>query len=885
VSEPTGAPQSAGLSAEIHHNVFQGVTPLHAGPGDQYNILPANSVPGLRALAGLPAAPSGFVGRSEYLAVLLEALDPRSPADRAVLVAAVGGLAGIGKTALVLQAAHQAVGAGWFAGAIFLDLHGYDPVEKVDPSRAVAVLMRMLGTRDDQMPPTADEQYAAYRTLLAGLAGNGEPVLLVLDNASSAGQVDPLLPGRGGHRVLITSRHALADLSARLIDLDALDTEQAAALVAAALRTARPDDARASSGPDMVRLAELCAGLPLALQIAAALLKASPRRSVASLVAELEDERTRLELLSAQDAGMSVGVRAAFELSYRQLSTEQARLFRLLAINPGPDTSTEAASALTGEPQPTVLGLLYGLERAHLVSADEEGKRWRMHDLIRIYAQGLLDTTPQGYDREGARDRLLGFYLANAKAADHQLRSLAGREEPGRFTNKHAAIAWLGSHRLNLIGAIALATDSGQPESAAKLASYLGEYLQRSRHLDDWVATSRQAIQAIHEIGDPHRLAGASSNLGLALGEVRQFEEAIDAHRAAITMFLQLGDLHSEGIALHNLAIALREVRRFEEAFDAHHRALTIFTGVGDVHGEAVALNNLGLTLRDVRRFGDAITAHRRASEIYHSSGDLHGQAQALNNLGTTLQEVRRFGDAVDAHRQAAKLFAESGDAHGEGTAWGNLGLALREIGESEQAIDAHQHALTIYMNFGDRRSEGLTLSNLGLALEGTGRLDEMLDVHRRAIEIARKVGDRYGEAQALNNQGLALQEAGRFEDAVDAHRDAFAIYTDLGDHHGQGSATSNRGLALQEAGRFEEAADAHREAFAIYTDLGDLYYQATTLCNLGSVQHLLKLPEACQASWERAAELFDQMGAQAETISVRSVLARLAADWPRGHT
>ena len=320
------------------------------------------------ALGQLPPATPGFTGREDELAVLAGLLDPAGTGGP-VVVSAVAGLAGVGKTTLAVHAGHAALLQGWFGGGVlFVDLHGYDD-QPVEPGQALDGLLRALGVPGEHIPPGTEQRAALYRSRLAWIS---EPVLVVADNASSEAQVKLLLPGAGPHKVLVTSRHTLAGLGARLVDVRTLDQADSVALLDAELRAARPEDVRITGEREAaIRLAGLCCGLPLALQITAALLKADPTLGTGDLAEELAVESERLERL-AYDDGSGHGassVRAAFDLSYRRLDGTLARLFRLLPVNPGPDVSTASAAALADLPIARVRRVLAGLARAHLVVA------------------------------------------------------------------------------------------------------------------------------------------------------------------------------------------------------------------------------------------------------------------------------------------------------------------------------------------------------------------------------------------------------------------------------------------------------------------------------------------------------------------------------------
>jgi tetratricopeptide (TPR) repeat protein len=538
------------------------------------------------ALAQLPALVSGFTGREAELAQLAGLLDPAGDAG----AVAVAGLAGVGKTALAIQAGHAALGAGRFPGGVlFIDLHGYDDAP-VQPGQALDALLRALGVPGEHVPPGAEERAGLYRSVLAQVA---EPVLVIADNASSEAQVRLLLPGPGPHRVIVTSRHTLAGLGARLLDVTVLDERAGVVLLDEVLRAARPADDRISADPESAgRLAGVCGGLPLALRITGALLAADPALTARELAGELADEIGRLKALRYDDGGgtSAPSVAAAFELSYRQLDPDAGRLFRLLPVNPGPDISTAAAAALAGWPPAEARTVVGRLARAHLVEgASDRTGRWRMHDLLRLYARQLSGADAVSDEPEQARDRLLAYYLDGARTADQQMRALG----PASFADRGDALAWLDAERPCLIAAVAMAAGTGRDEVAMELPIRLSTYLQWRRRFDDWLSVMAVSRDAANRLGSRVNEGSALTILGLALMEVRRFEEAITAHQDAAAIFREVGDRHGEGRALGNLGLALVEVGRFEEAITAHQDAAAIFRETGDEYSEGMASNNL----------------------------------------------------------------------------------------------------------------------------------------------------------------------------------------------------------------------------------------------------------------------------------------------------
>ncbi|MFI2511436.1 tetratricopeptide repeat protein [Streptomyces sp. NPDC018972] len=646
------------------------------------------------AMAGLPPRPGGFAGRERETEDLLRALDPAGAQSAATLVAAVSGLGGIGKTALAVETAHLARERGWFPGGVlFIDLHGYDR-EPVTADRALQALLRALGTLPEHIPATTDERAALYRSTLAARAHERGAVLVLADNASSPDQVRPLLPGDSRHHVLVTSRDRLPQLGARLVPLDQLGPREAYELLDLALRIADPCDIRVADEPDTAeRLAGLCGHLPLALQIAAALLAEDPDKPVTELVAELTESHDRLDHLDDGERS----VRAAFELSYHRLPPEHARLLRLLALAPGPEVSDEVVTALVGAEEPPVRALKV-LARAHLVERGSERGWWRLHDLVRVFGAGVLAGDAELREEgEAARERVLEFYCRWAYAADGRLRWLPGMEEPERFGDRGQALAWLDAERSGLVAAVGWGREERFAGAAVRLASCLAEYLDWRRYFDDWVAVAEAAREVAHRSGDRLGEANAWSYLGNALKEAGRAEKAVDAHNRARALYQDAEDGHGEAIAWNNLGIALRGVGRVEEAVDAHSRARALFEDAGDGHGEAIAWTNLGIALREVGRVEEAVDAHSRARALFEDAGDRHGEAIAWNNLGGALRDAGRVEEEIEAYGRSLKCRRGFDDWYGEGQTLHNLAVAHAVANRPAEARTAYLQSADAY--------------------------------------------------------------------------------------------------------------------------------------------------------------------------------------------
>lgn len=733
------------MGNEIHGGVFFGTVIQ----GRQITIqLPREIRP---ALGGLPPRAPSFSGRSCELATLCGCLRPGS-------VTVTCGLAGIGKTELAVQAAWRV----WKdeslfpGGVLFVDMFGYDDQRRLTPERALDGLVRALGVPPEHVPVGDQQLLRLYRSALDGYAEQGKPILVVIDNASSEEQVQPLLPADGGSAALVTSRHTLA-LGTRL-DLGPLDAAASVELIRAVLRDGR---VQREPGP-AARIAESCGGLPLALQIAAALLADFPTRPLASYAEALHEAGGRLNALEREERA----VRAAFALSFQRLAAEHARIFLLLALIPGPDFSTESTCRLAGTDADSAL---QALGRAHLIEPGTAWGRWRLHDLVRLYAAELVRAADDQDEFVAAQTRLIEHFGHTAGAADALLRgstdatSESGTPADGsiaRFADRAQALDWLDAEYAGLRDAVRVARLGGHLGTAVVLPLHLNEYLLLRRHLADCLALSDSAVSVARELGYREVLSPALNALGRGLLAARRFDDAIEVCSEAAGISREIGDRQGEALALDHIGMALRYQYRFAEAVAVHQRTAELLRGLGDQRNAASALNNLGIALRHLGRVVEALDACLAAFTAYNAIGDRTGQAQALNNFGTALNAANRLTDAVAIHRRAAELFEETDDTHGIAEALGNLGGALLRLGQRTTVAEAHTVLLRAAEGFektGDQHGEAMARHNLGLTLEFLGRAKEARVIHLEAAALFLGTGDT---AQESRSRRLAARAA-----------------------------------------------------------------------------------------------------------------------------
>ena len=726
----------------------------------------------------LPPTVAGFTGRSAELAALTKML---AGAAGTVVISAIGGTAGVGKSALAIQWAHRA--ADRFPdGQLYVNLRGYDPDRPVPPADALAGFLRALGVPGPDIPPEEHERGARYRSLLAG-----RRVLVVLDNARSSDQARPLLPGSPACAVVVTSRDSLAGLVARdgavRLDLDLLPLSVAMRLLRDLI------GARAAADPDATRaLAERCCRLPLALRIAAELAADRPGQSLSALVTELAGQQERLDLLDA-GGDPHTAVRAVFSWSYRHLDGDTARAFRLAGLHPGADFDAYAVAALAGTTLGPARRMLDGLARAHLVHLAEPD-RYGIHDLLRAYARELADTSDSGEEQHAALTRLLDHYLHTASMAMNTLYPAEPYRRPRipppdtpapPVTQPTTAQAWLDFERATLVDMTVHATGHGWPGHATRLSDTLFRYLYTGGHPP----------------------------------------EALTMHSHARIAAERAGDRAAEAIALNYLGTVHIQQSRYREAADHLRQALALFEHASDHIGQARALNNLGATSYYQGRYQEAIGLYRQALDIFGETGDPVNMSRTLLNLGDSEERQGRYALADRHYRRALAISAEIGARDPECISLIALGTVGLRQGRYRQAARYLGRALSLSREIGYRDKEATALARIGELRVRQGRQSEAARYLRDALALYRKIGKPSGERDALNCLGEVLIAADRPEHARAEYAAALGLASQAGDKYEEARAHRGLGDACRADGDADAASRHWQQALALFAELG----------------------------------------------------------------
>jgi DNA-binding SARP family transcriptional activator/Flp pilus assembly protein TadD len=724
--------------------------------------------------AQLPADVAGFTGRVEQLRVLDELVPEPDGGTSAVTIAVVAGTAGVGKTALAVHWGHR-VRRRFPDGQLYVNLRGYATDQPLRPIDALAYLLDGLGVPAERVPVDVDAAANRYRTLLAD-----RRVLVVLDNASTAEQVRPLLPASPGSLVLVTSRDRLAGLvardGARTVVLEVLPADEARALLAGILGAGRV----AAEPEAAAALARRCTYLPLALRIAAAQLTHRPRSSIAEQVAALESA-DRLAAL-AIEGDEQVGVRGAFDLSYRALGPDARRLLRLTGLVPGPDLTAEAAAALAGATLHDARLWLDQLASAHLVGQVLPG-RYSSHDLLREYAADRAREEESEPDRDAALRRLYDWYLHCADAAARTLypRRLRLAVPPAAVPagpdlgDSAAALAWLDAERGNLVSAVRHAAESGPRPAAWLLADTLRGYFWLSMHTVDWLAVGRAGVVAAEVEGTPEALAAARYNLADALVRQSRYQQAAGEFAQALALAEKLDWPELRSAALGSLGSVHLHAGQPRTALDHLMRALALARAAEARPNEAVLLGGLGVAYRELGRFEQSVAAFQEAIAVFADCGIRHGELAALGSLGETYQLMGRLELAEECLNQAVSGLRELGDRGGESDLLPAMAACELARDRVEAAFQLAAGAVTLARELNDRRAVSAARNVLGAIHHRAGRHREAAAEYRHALELTTETGDHYPHVEAGIGLARAYHGIGQTELAVRYARQALA--------------------------------------------------------------------------------------------------------------
>lgn len=647
----------------------------------------------------LPVPLRHFAGRAAELEWLSALTAETSGASPPVVISAIGGMAGVGKTALALQFAHQ-VADRFPDGQLYVNLRGFDPDgQPVPAAEAMSGFLASLGVNPRHVPPELDSRVGLYRSLLAG-----RRMLIMLDNACEAAQVRPLLPGSGGCLVIVTSRNLMVGLAAadgaQLLTLDVLDDDDAAQLL-----VARAGPERVAAEPAAAaEIAHLCGRLPLALAIAAARAAARPAHPLTALAGELRDVGGRLDALDAGEAAAST--RAVLSWSCRHLSTEAVRMLRLLGIHPGPDISAVAAASLAGVSLPRAHGALRELRGASMLG-EYSPDRYTLHDLVRCYATELAYPSDGADEQRETIGRVIDHYLHTGNgllAGSWRQLELAAphRGVTPEVVTRRDGPAWFDAEHKIMLRLAEQAAVGGFGAHVWQLPWIMTDFLDRRGDWQGWAAVQRAALAAATQLEDRAGEARSRHSLGQACIQLRDYADGRRQLRRALDLYAQMGDRERQAHVHICCCVAFDRQHRPSEALTSARKALDLLGPYSPADLRATALNNLGCCYASTGDYQRALVSCAQARDLYRKFDARFGEADTWG-----------FGEA---------------------DTWDSMGYVHQCLGEHTQAIACYQRALRLLA--GNRYKQGRTTVRLGDAYEAAGQTVAAQNAWQQALAI-----------------------------------------------------------------------------------------------------------------------------------------------------
>ncbi|MGB8961809.1 MAG: tetratricopeptide repeat protein [Pseudonocardiaceae bacterium] len=795
-----------------------------------------------RSGGGLPGDVTHFTGRDGPMAELRARIAEQAPQGSGamgtvVTIYAIDGMAGVGKTAFARHAA-QEFATRYPDGAIWIDLYGHTPgMQPRGPSGALEQMLLQRGVPPEAIEAGLTERQDQWRHHI-----HSRRVLIVLDNAATSDQVLPLLPEAPGCLVLITSRRKLIGLTdAYPLSLDVLGWDEAEQLFIKLLGAQRCEDR------DAVRqILAASDRLPLAIRLVAGRLRHHRGERLAEFAADFADQAAALDAFVAEH----LSVRAAFEWSYRLLTDAQRHAFRLLGWHPGPEITPVVIAAVADVSPGYGRQLLRELVDHNLldqlsVAGVPGGPRYRMHDLVCLYARERADAEEPSAQRATAVDRLAGSYLAITHEADRLLRPYVARE-PDKSTARETVLAfadasqarsWLIGERHNLLGCVRAMSLSTE---AADLSTVLAVHFRDFGFWSDGRYLYGQALTVYRHLGDRRGEVDALWGLGYIERLVGEYSKAREYHAQALTLARELDYGRAEADALGGLGQTERLVGEYSKAREYHTQALTLARQLDYRFGEADALRGLGQVERLVGEYVQAREYYTQALALARHLGDQRTEADALRGLGQVEQLVGEYGQAREYHTQALALARHLGYQFGEILALRELGQVERLVGEYGQARECHTQGLALARHLGDRRDEAEALRELGKVEQLVGEYGRARDYHTEALTLARHVADRRAEAEALRELGQVEQLVGEYGQAREYHSESLALARDLGYRFGEVLALRGLGEVERLVGEYGQAREYYSEALVLARSLGYRFGEVLALRGLGDVERLV---------------------------------------------
>ncbi|MFG3656707.1 cyclophane-containing RiPP biosynthesis TPR protein HaaT [Streptomyces sp. NPDC047706] len=827
-----------------------------------------------QVLRSLPRDTAAFTDRAAELERLVGSVRASQESGEGLPVHVIDGMPGVGKTTFAVHAGHL-LSERFPDGQLFVNLNGHTPGRTpVQAGEALASLLAAAGVPTQQIPvgddvgAVTEARAAMWRSRLAG-----KKALLILDNAASYRQLEPLLPGGSGCLVLVTSRKRLVANEEVVMSVDALPPDHAVELFVRL--SGRPADAL---GRDVVdELVRLAGCLPLGVSLLAARLRHHPSWTAEDLRGRLVAARDRLGELRAGERAVT----ATFDLSYRDLAPDRQGFFRQVGFFPGTDLDPHVGAALGDVSVVVARRHLEALYDDHLID-EQPGSRYRLHDLLRDYARGLAGEG-DSMDHVQAVQRVCTYYLAALVVANgHIVRSGAAvppapddasRVETPALEGRADALSWLETERANILACVRRANGLALYDLVVRLAAAMAPFLRQAGPWDQAVGLHRTAAEAARHTGDQRARGDALAELGVVRRFMAAYPQAIEALNDAVTAYEAVDHRRGKADALNQLGIVWYLTADNEDAARAQTEALALYRELGNRLGQANALADLGMTHRQMSRFDAAVEAQTEALAIYRELGDRYGEANSLRDLGVVHSLMGAYGLAARHHQEAFDIYLELDDRVHQAYALNELGVVRRLTGDTEAARTAHSQALTHFTELGERFGCATSVRHLGVVERVTGDAAEAIRLLVEALDAYRELGSRGGEAASLSELGVARGIVGERDGAIEAFQRGLEILRGLGDRCGEAEVLNHWGMLLFTSDEPTAARGHFGQALTLARDIRCPLEEARALEGIGRCDWTVDGPGHGVDSLRAAVTVYRRLGVSASVDDIERLL------------
>jgi tetratricopeptide (TPR) repeat protein len=766
--------------------------------------------------ASIPRDAANFTNRTRELDLLLNA---------GSWVFSINGMPGVGKTTFAVHVAHR-LAHRFPDGQIFLPLHAHTPglQRPVLPDDALGTLLLTVGLLPQQIPQDVEARIGLWRSYVAD-----KRFLLLLDDAEGSEQIRPLLPGTHDSLVMVTSRRRLTSLEEAVpISLDILSPEEASELF---VRTAARSELTADD-PIVAGAISLCGYLPLAIRLAASQLRHHPTWAIEDLVDELGSSSNAAIVLHAE----GVSIAATFDLSYRDLTSEQQRMFRWIGSHPGMDIDAYAAAALGGIGLAQARNILTILEDHHLIEEPVRG-RYAMHDLVRDHVRMLAMADTEGYSAAVGRwlEQQLGTALAAVRRLGYDISVTGPPALPVLdFSTPTHALDWLNAERANLHAAVNYAANQGRLDYAMQLPAVIHYFLLTQGHWDQAISLHETAVKAARQLSDLFGEANALSDLGAIQYLTGRYAATIETQSKAAELHRRIGNQEGQARALASLGAAQHVIGNHEAAVGSLGTSLNLYRGTLSLLGQANVLNELADVHQSASRYPDAVDCFQRALELYRQTDQANGEANAATGLADVQYMMGEYLAAEENLRRGLELHRQLGNRLGQANVFVNWGTLHARLGLHAQAVDDQRRALDLYREIGHLHGQAYALTELGSLYGISQDHASGLESIQSALELFIGIGSPGGEAYALAALGSVQTGAQNYLDARVSLDRALDINRDIGSLGGEADALTHLGRLVFLTGSAAESRGYFAEALRISDEISSPFQKAAALEGIG---------------------------------------------------